>query len=37
VEVQPLDRFKRAETAAVEAAAGHLGRFLELPMELSWL
>ncbi len=37
VEVQPLDRFKRAETAAVEEAAGRLGRFLELPVELRWL
>jgi hypothetical protein len=37
VEVQPLDRFKRAETAAVEEAADRLGHFLELPVELSWL
>ena len=37
VEIQPLDRFKRAETAAVEDAAGRLGRFLERPVELSWL
>jgi len=37
VEVRPLDRFKRAETAAVEDAAGRLGRFLESPVELSWL
>jgi hypothetical protein len=37
VEVQPLDRFKRAETAAVEEAGGRLGRFLGLPVELSWL
>jgi len=36
VDVQPLDRFKRAETAAVEDAAGRLGRFLERPVELRW-
>jgi len=37
VDVQPLDRFKRAETAAVEDAAGRLGRFLERLVELRWL
>jgi hypothetical protein len=37
VEVHHLDRFKRAETAAVEDAAGRFGRFLDRPVELSWL
>jgi hypothetical protein len=37
LEVQPLDRFKRAETAAVEDAANRFGRFLDRPVELSWL
>ncbi len=36
LEVQPLDRFKRAETAAVEDAADRYGRFLDRPVELSW-
>jgi hypothetical protein len=37
LEVQPLDRFKRAETGAVEDAANRFGRFLGRPVELSWL
>jgi hypothetical protein len=37
LEVQPLDRFTRAETAAVEEAANRFARFLERPVELSWL
>jgi len=37
LEVQPLDRFKRAETAAVTDAADRFGRFLDRPVELSWL
>jgi len=37
LEVQPLDRFQRAETAAVEDAANRFGRFLDRPVELTWL
>jgi len=37
LEVQPLDRFTRAETAAVEDAANRFARFLGRPVELSWL
>jgi hypothetical protein len=37
VEIRTLDRLDHAEVAAVEVAAGHLGRFLELPVELAWL
>src|SRR5229473_4071829 len=37
LEVQPLDRFTRAETAAVEGAASRFARFLERPVELNWL
>ncbi len=37
LEVQPLDRLKRAETAAVEDAADRYGRFLDRRVELSWL
>jgi winged helix DNA-binding protein len=37
LEVQPLDRFKRAETAGVADAAGRFGRFLDRSVELSWL
>src|SRR5216684_2979400 len=37
LEVQPLDRFTRAETDAVEGAASRFARFLERPVELNWL
>ena len=37
VAVRSLDRLEPSEAAAVEEAAQRLGRFLERPVELSWL
>lgn len=37
VEIRLLDRLEHAEMTAVEEAARRLGRFLERPVELTWL